>query len=149
MVQLATSLPRRYDNPMGEVRVPVRVSSNSRSGRSHTLQLLVDTGATIPRIPESVLKALGVLPDQRVGIEYADGRAETRRAGFVQFRINGATAVSLTVFGKKTEEPLLGVTVLEQLGLAVDPVRGKLIPSRLLLPGYRVLSAKRLKIRRH
>jgi predicted aspartyl protease len=37
------------------------------------------------------------------------------------------------IFGEAADQPVLGVTALEMMGLEVDPVRGELRPTEFLL----------------
>ena len=47
--------------------------------------------------------------------------------------VNGETVPRRVVFGKSGDAVLLGLTVLEQLGLAVAPVQRRIIPTDFLL----------------
>jgi hypothetical protein len=41
------------------------------------------------------------------------------------------------IFGEEGDEPLLGATTLESLGLVLDPFKRRLIPMRMLLVSLR------------
>jgi hypothetical protein len=47
--------------------------------------------------------------------------------------INGDSTPCRVLFGEPGDANLLGLTVLEQLGLAADPVQHRLIPAEFLL----------------
>jgi predicted aspartyl protease len=102
--------------------------------KTATVDMLVDTGATYSLISPALAKALGV---KRLGrsitMPLADGRHVKRPLGAAVFRIADREAGGLILIGD-VAEPILGVEVLEALGLAVDPVKGRLVPTR----GYAV-----------
>jgi hypothetical protein len=47
--------------------------------------------------------------------------------------IDGDSVPCRVLFGEADDAVLLGLTVLEQLGLAVDPVQRRLVPTDFLL----------------
>jgi hypothetical protein len=51
----------------------------------------------------------------------ADGTEQELPIGFGVIELEGLTAGGTLVFAGETEEPLLGVTVLESTGLWIDP----------------------------
>ncbi len=118
---------------MGLVFQSVRVSNPLASRRSETIDFLVDTGAIWSYVPRTLLRRLGIRPKFRETFELADGRKVRRLVGEATFGIDGRSGASPVVFGLARDQPLLGVVTLESLGLAVDPVRQRLRPARLLL----------------
>lgn len=117
---------------MGEVRVTVKISALNGKQRATVMPLLVDTGATLAVVPSRVLQRIGIVPCDTTTVVLADGREVERKVGEARFEIEGHTAPALVVFGEARDEPVVGVTVLEQIRLGVDPVRGRLVPTRLL-----------------
>ena len=117
---------------MGECRVKLKISPLHGKRRTATVRLLVDTGATLSVVPSSVLRKIGVVPRDTTTMVLADGREVTRKVGGVWFDMKGLQAPALVVFEESKDEPIVGVTVLEQLKLAIDPVRGRLVPGRFL-----------------
>lgn len=118
---------------MGEVRVDI-VVVNPRSGaRSDEIAALADTGATLTVIPGEILHRLGVQKLRTVSLVLADGRRAARDVGDATVTVNGESVPCRVVFGEPGDAVLLGLTVLEQLGLAVDPVQRRLIPTDFLL----------------
>ena len=93
----------------------------------------MDTGATLPVLPRTVLGSLGIRPTERVKLLVADGRRITRETGNVRLRVMGREVWSRVVFGRPRDPAVLGLTVLEQLGLTVDPRRRRLVPTEILL----------------
>ncbi len=84
-------------------------------------------------IPKDVLNDLAVGILERRSFELADGRVADYDVGETRIRIDGRTVTSLVVFGDPRVAPVLGAYTLEGLGLAVDPVRRRLVPVRGLL----------------
>jgi predicted aspartyl protease len=120
---------------MGAVRVEIEIlSSGARAkSRSRTIPVLVDTGAALPVLPAKILGALGFRPTERVRPLIADGRRIRRETGNVRLRLQGREVWSRVIFGKPRDPAVLGLTVLEQLGLTVDPRRRRLVPTEILL----------------
>lgn len=96
------------------------------------LSALVDTGATFSKLPSAVLRRLGVRPDFETTVELGDGRRIRRRVGYVRVGLGRKRAPVPVMFGGRREEPLVGATTLEILGLAPDPVRRRLVEARHL-----------------
>ncbi len=94
---------------------------------------LADTGATLTVIPGALLETLGVQRLQRVSLVLADGRRAERDVGEAAVAVNDDSTPCRVLFGEPGDATLLGLTVLEQLGLAVDPVQRRLIPAEFLL----------------
>ena len=111
---------------MGHVYQRVKLSAD----KAVTVRMLVDTVATFSVIPQALARAIGIKRLQRsVRISLADGRKLKLDAGVAIFRIGAREAPATILVGDVTE-PILGVETLEALGLAVDPRRRRLTPSR-------------------
>ena len=108
---------------MGTFTVQVSLPDRSR------VRALVDTGATFSKLPSSVLRRLGVRPDFETRVELGDGRRIRRQVGYVRLGVAGKRAPVPVMFGGRGEEPLVGATTLEILGLAPDPVHRRLVES--------------------
>jgi clan AA aspartic protease len=125
---------RWYGLAVGETYVKVRVGAPAAPvQRGASVRLLIDTGATLPVVPARILRALRVPVVDRARVLLADGRVVRRRVGEARLELDGHRLTSRVLFGEKGDAPVLGTTVLEQLGLAVDPVRRRLVPVTLLL----------------
>lgn len=124
---------------MGIVRVEIEVLPARHRGRpgAWRVEVLVDTGATLPVLPAEVLGALGFRPTEKVRLLIADGRRIIRETGNVRLRVEGREVWSRVIFGKPRDRAVLGLTVLEQLGLTVDPRRRRLVPTEILLLAQR------------
>ena len=118
---------------MGEVRVEI-VAVNPETGtRSQPMVALADTGATLTMLPGDVLESLGIQRLRRIPLVLADGRRAERDIGHAIVALNGDSVPCRVVFGDSGDAVLLGLTVLEQAGLAVDPVQRRLVPADFLL----------------
>ncbi len=118
---------------MGEVRVGIVVSNPRTGARSEEITALADTGATLTVIPGEILRTLGVQRIRTISLLLADGRRAERGVGDAEVAVNGESVPGRVVFGESGDAVLLGLTVLEQLGLAVDPVQRRLVPTDFLL----------------
>lgn len=118
---------------MGEVRVQIVVVNPRTGARSEEVSALADTGATLTVVPADILRRLGIAPVRQVSLVLADGSRAQRDVGEAQVSIDSEAAPCRVVFGEPGDATLLGLTVLEQLGLAVDPVQRRLIPTDFLL----------------
>ena len=111
--------------------VVVRPSRSSRT--SQKVEFLVDSGAVYSLVPGPVLRKLGLRPYRTETFTLADGSKVKRKVGDAYFEINGNRGPAPVIFGERGDEPLLGVTTLESLGLVLDPFKRVLRPMRLLL----------------
>lgn len=118
---------------MGEVRVGIVVVNPRTGARSEEITALADTGATLTVIPGEILQRLGIQKVRPIPLVLADGRRAERDVGEAAVAVNGESVPCRVVFGEPGDAVLLGLTVLEQLGLAVDPVQRRLVPTDFLL----------------
>jgi len=118
---------------MGEVHVEIVVVNPRTGARSGEITALADTGATLAVIPGELLRRLGVQKVRTISLVLADGRRAERDVGDAAVAVNGESVPCRVVFGESADAVLLGLTVLEQAGLAVDPVQRRLVPTDFLL----------------
>ena len=116
---------------MGVFMVPLRLSSLDGE-RTRDIEAMVDTGAAYSVAPASLLAELGVSPVRTSTFELGDGRTVDMGIGRALATINGASEVTLVVFGSEGSTPLLGAYTLEGLQLTVDPVNQRLTPAERL-----------------
>ena len=102
--------------------------------RWETVETLVDTDATYTSVPSSVLRRLGVIPNDRLTFIEADGNQFERDVGEAKARVNGKSVTTIVIFSEEDAPPLLGAYTLERLLLTPDPVNRRLVP----VPGYLV-----------
>jgi predicted aspartyl protease len=118
---------------MGEVRVEVVVVNPHTGAQSEPVTALADTGATLAVLPGPILDRLRIQRLRKVGLILADGRRTERDVGDAAITLNEESVPCRVVFGEPDDASLVGLTVLEQLGLAVDPVGRRLVPADFLL----------------
>ena len=117
---------------MGALRVPVKVAHPTEWTRSEESTLLVDTGATFTVLPRDLWQRIGLTTDFTRQLRTADGRVLEREQGLAYLEIDGYAGTVPVIEGADADVAVLGVTSLEILGLAFDPVRGELRPSEHL-----------------
>ena len=117
---------------MGTFSVSIEVG-DAEERSYEALDALVDTGASYLVVPRSLLKSLGVTASERRPFTLADGRQAEYDAGVASLRIDGRSYPVLTVFGDDDTGTLLGAVGLETFGLAVDPIKKRLVPASGLL----------------
>jgi clan AA aspartic protease len=118
------------ETDLGHIYADVTVRPFAGSSKVWTGRALVDTGATDTFIPASVLRKLGIEPAAQRSYEMADGTEQELPIGFGVIELEGLAAGGTLVFAGETEEPFLGVTVLESAGLWIDPRNERLIRRR-------------------
>jgi clan AA aspartic protease len=109
----------------------VRPSRNSK--RTEQVKFLVDSGAVYSLVPTAILRKLGLRPYRELSFSLADGTIVSRKIGDAYFEINGNRGPAPVIFGEEGDEPLLGATTLESLGLILDPFKRRLIPMRMVM----------------
>jgi clan AA aspartic protease len=97
------------------------------------VEFLIDSGAVYSLVPAAQLKTLGIKPYKILDFTLADGSKMTRRVGDAYFEYNGEGGAAPVIFGEEGDEPLLGVTTLESLGLVLNPFKRELYPMRMLM----------------
>jgi len=90
------------------------------------IELLVDTGATLPWIPKRILEIIEVEPIGRKKFKTINGNIIERQVSFVKIRYGEAEAIVEVVMAEEGDTPVLGVVALESLGYRVNPVTGEL-----------------------
>ena len=111
---------------MGLTYANVTIKNILDPKKSLSERFLVDTGASDSLIPERLLKQIGIQPTGSRTYELATGRRRYR-IGHALIALEGDETAGDVIFGTNKDHPLLGVTVLESLGLIVDPVRRRLV----------------------
>jgi len=115
----------RSVQPMGLFSVSGRLTGPT--GRSDTVELLVDTGATFVVVPQALAERLELRPARQHPVQMADGREEVLPVAEVRLTLDGQEVPTLC-FISPGGTPLLGALALESLLLSVDPVRKRLVP---------------------
>jgi clan AA aspartic protease len=118
---------------MGITFLRVEVANPVDPDVTESLDLLVDSGAIHSVVPAVVLERLRIRPIAEQNYRLADGSLITRRRGGALFRYGGRVGVAGVIFGEEGDSALLGVTTLEELGLAFDPLRRELKEMPMIL----------------
>ena len=111
---------------MGLTYAKVTIKNIYEPKKSFTERFLVDTGASDTFVPARLLRQIGILPSGQRTYQLATGRRRYK-VGHALIALEGDETAGDVIFGTDKDEPLLGVTVLESLGLTVDPVRRRLV----------------------
>jgi len=109
------------ETPVGLTYVPVTVINPVEPDRTWEGRFLVDTGSMSCVVPESALLSIGIMPFTAREVFLFDGSSQRRLIASAHFELLGDTARSDVILGGDGEEPILGLLVLESLGLIVDP----------------------------
>ena len=100
---------------------------------SRTVNGLVDTGASFPQVPASVLEALGIERAETVKFRLADGSTTDLWLGHALLEIEGSIRSVDVIFGPEGGSVLLGALALEAFGLAADVSHQRLVSADVLL----------------
>ena len=110
---------------MGIIRVPMQVG-NPFTGQAEMVTAVVDTGTVDSLMPASLLRRLGIEPTYTRRYRVANGAVVEYQGGSASFAAEGAGCIANVVFGPENTW-LMGATTLQQLYLAVDPARERLV----------------------
>jgi len=104
-----------------------------KSEKQVELDFLIDSGAVYSLVPGKILDELSIEAYRTVDFTMADGTKITRKVASGYFEYNGEGGPAPVVYGEEGDEPLLGVTTLESLGLVLNPFTRELYPMRMLM----------------
>ncbi len=93
---------------------------------------MIDSGVVYSLVPSDFLKQLGIKSYKTVEFSLADGTTISRKVGDAYFEYKGVGGAASVIFGEKGDEPLLGATTLESIGLVLNPFTRVLYPMRML-----------------
>ena len=117
---------------MGTFTTKLKVWNPAQPEKAEELEALVDTGAAFSWVSRARLERLGVTPSRRMPFRTTDGRLLVRDLAIVHVGTNGYVAPDLVVMAEPGEMEVIGAHSIEGLGLAVDPVQKKLVPTIML-----------------
>lgn len=107
------------------------LKESRKAAQAVQLDFLIDSGAFHSLVPRRILESLSVEPYRSLDVILADGCKLTRQVGDLYFELAGDGAVAPVIFGEEGEEPLLGATTLEALGLVLNPFKRELYPMKV------------------
>ncbi len=122
---------------MGYVRIMCLVR-NPENRLSEELEMLVDTGSWYVALPRRVAEKLGLRVIGRESVALANGKEiEVDLAPiYIELLGRGTHALAAII---DAPEPLLGTSVIEVLGLIIDPKTGE-VKQRCRRASYMLLS---------
>lgn len=118
---------------MGITNAILKVKEHRKSEKLAEVNFLVDSGAIYSLVPGKVLDALEIDPYKEMSFSLADGTVLKRRVCSAYFEFEGEGGPAPVVYGEEGDEPLLGATTLESLGLVLNPFTRTLHPMRMLM----------------
>lgn len=118
---------------MGITTIKLKVQNPDQKSLVIEDEFLVDSGASITVLPEKLVKKLKIKPSYEKDFILADGKVVKRKIGYALISINGTTAPSPVVLGKKNDSKLLGALTLESMGFALDPFERRIYKAKLFM----------------
>jgi aspartyl protease family protein len=114
---------------MGTFTTKLRVWNPVTPSRVEELEVIVDTGAAYSRVLRSRLESLGVHAVRRMKFRAIEGHTIERELAPVFVATDGFTGGDNVVVAEAGDMEVLGSHTLESLGVTVDPVGKKLVPT--------------------
>jgi predicted aspartyl protease len=111
----------------------LKVKSFRKGRKSVEIDFLIDSGAVYSLVPKARLKSIGISPYKTLTFTFPDGSTLSREVGDAYSEFRGDGGAAPVIFGEDGDQPLLGATTLESLGLVLDPFHRKLHPMKLVL----------------
>jgi clan AA aspartic protease len=118
---------------MGITNAILKVKEHRKSGKVAEVNFLVDSGAVYSLVPGKILDELEIEPYKEMSFSLADGSVLKGRVCSAYFEFEGEGGPAPVVYGEEGDEPLLGATTLESLGLVLNPFTRTLHPMRMLM----------------
>src|SRR5438874_13787229 len=106
---------------MGITEKTLTVKKSFESKKKAKVNFMIDSGAVYSLVPSPILEKLGIRPYKKVTFSLADGTKVERRVGGAYFDYNSEKGDAPVIFGEDGDQPLLGATTLESLGLVLNP----------------------------
>ena len=114
---------------MGTFTTTLRVWNPANPARVEELEAIVDTGAAYSWVSRARLEALGVRPVRRMQFRTIEGHLIDRELVPVFVATDGFTGGDNVVAAELRDMEVIGSHTLESLGVTVDPVSKKLVPT--------------------
>lgn len=118
---------------MGITSAILKVREHRKSEKFAEVNFLVDSGAIYSLVPGKILDSLDIEPYREMSFSLADGTTLKRKVCSAYFEYEGEGGPAPVVYGEEGDEPLLGATTLESLGLILNPFTRTLHPMRMLM----------------
>jgi len=115
---------------MGKVVEKIKVINVFEPEREIELEAVIDTGATMLVLPQDVIDKLNLRKMREVKVRYANNKTEIKSIyGVVTVEMCGRAGEFNVLAEPEGAQPLVGLIILEQLDLIVDPSTRKVIPN--------------------
>ena len=118
---------------MGITNAILKVKEHRKSEKIAEVNFLVDSGAIYSLVLGVILDELEIEPYKEMSFSLADGTVLKRKVCSAYFEFGGEGGPAPVVYGEPGDEPLLGATTLESLGLVLNPFTRTLHPMRMLM----------------
>ena len=118
---------------MGITNAILKVKEHRKSEKIAEVNFLVDSGAIYSLVHGVILDELEIEPYKEMSFSLADGTVLKRKVCSAYFEFGGEGGPAPVVYGEPGDEPLLGATTLESLGLVLNPFTRTLHPMRMLM----------------
>jgi len=114
---------------MGAFSAKLRVWNPASPSRVEEMDVIVDTGAAYSWISRTKLESMGVRAVRRMQFPTIEGHTIERDLAPVFVATDGFTGGDNVVMAEVGDMEVLGSHTLETLGVTVDPVNKKLVPT--------------------
>jgi len=114
---------------MGTFSAKLRVWNPASPSRVEEMDVIVDTGAAYSWVSRTKLESMGVLPVRKMQFRTIEGHTIERDLAPVFVATDGFTGGDNVVMAEAEDMEVLGSHTLETLGVTVDPVNKKLVPT--------------------
>jgi len=118
---------------MGITNAILKVKEHRKSDKVAEVNFLIDSGAVYSLVPGKILDELDIEPYKEMTFSLADGTTLIRKVCSAYFEFEGEGGPAPVIYGEVGDEPLLGATTLESLGLVLNPFTRSLHPMRMLM----------------
>ena len=106
---------------MGEIYITVAIRNPAQPERLWEGEFVVDTGAVDTLVPKQYLESIGIFPEGQRAYGLAGGQGIVMDIAGARIELLNEITWGTVAFGDENAEPLLGVTILESVGIVVDP----------------------------
>ena len=132
-MRLWKSAGEKQIKKMGITNAILKVKEHRKSEKIAEVNFLIDSGAIYSLVPGKILDELDIDPYKEMIFSLADGTSRKRRVCSAYFEFKDEGGPAPVIYGEEGDEPLLGVTTLESLGLVLNPFTRTLHPMRMLM----------------
>lgn len=120
---------------MGITSIKATVINPQKPRLQKEVKFMVDSGAIYSVVDARILKKLEVKPHGEKEFVLATGDFVKRKIGGLVYKYQGEKGHAPVIFGEKGDSNLMGAVTLESLGLALDPLKRRLLHLPMVLGG--------------